>query len=76
MTDQSHTLGPWAYSEVNPSRITAPSGETVAAVYGGMVGDSEQLANARLIAAAPAMHEYITRKAEEGDGDAQAIIGS
>ena len=75
MTDQPHTPGPWDYNEQNPSRVTAPSGATVAAVYGGMVGDSEQLANARLIAAAPAMHEYVSRKAEEGDVEAQAIIG-
>ena len=74
MTNQAHTPGPWAYNEQNPSRVTGPRGETVAAVYGGMVGESEQLANARLIATAPEMQEYIARKAEEGDGEAQSII--
>lgn len=36
--------------------------------------DEAGKANARLIAASPTMYEYIARKAQEGDTDAQAII--
>ncbi len=37
-------------------------------------GDREMLANARLIAAAPEMAEYIRRQAAAGDSDAIAIM--
>ena len=74
MPSQEHTPGPWSYSPESPNRVTGPRGETVAATYGGMVGDKEQLANARLIASAPTMLEYLTRRAQEGDPDALAIL--
>ena len=74
MTKTKHTPGPWRYEEHSPNRIMAPNGETVAAVYGGFVGTAEQVSNVRLIAAVPAMYEYIGSKAASGDPDAQAII--
>ena len=46
----------------------------MAATYGGMVGDKEQVGNARLIAAAPAMLGYLMTRAQEGDQQARAIL--
>lgn len=74
MTELSHTPGPWSYQERNPTRVTGPNGETIAGVYGGFVGSEQQLANARLIASAPAMYEYVARRASEGDEEAQAAL--
>lgn len=36
----------------------------------------EKLANARLIAAAPTMHEYIAKRADAGDNEAKQILES
>lgn len=76
MSEEKHTPGPWKHKEDNPTRIMGPDDETVAAVYGGMVGDKFQLANARLIAAAPSIYEYIQNKAMDGDKDAQTFLES
>ena len=63
MANIEHTSGQWDYeTKASPTRITGPKGQTVAAVYGGFVGSKEQQANARLIALAPALFEYIEAK--------------
>ena len=36
--------------------------------------DQQDIANARLIAASPTMYAYLERKANEGDGEAAAIV--
>ena len=76
MIDSEHTPGPWGYNPDSPNRVTGPRGETISATYGGMVGDKEQLANARLISNAPAMLEYIARRAAAGDEEANGILES
>jgi hypothetical protein len=38
--------------------------------------EEEATANARLIAACPTMYEYIQKKAEDGDAEAQSIINT
>ena len=75
MTEPTHTPVPWAMdSQHTPARVTGPSGDTVAAVYGGFVGSEAQLANARLITAAPALLQYVEKSAAEGDEEAKAIV--
>lgn len=74
MTKLEHTPGPWTYNPESPNRVTGPRGETISATYGGMVGDKEQLANARLISNAPAMLEYLQKRAGEGDEEARGIL--
>lgn len=74
--DDTHTPGPWKYNEGNPTRIIGPGEETVAAVYGGMVGDQVQLANAQLIAAAPSIYAYVRIRASNGDKDALNILAN
>ena len=76
MAKQEHTPGPWGYeSKQNPTRVTATKGDTVAAVYGGFVGSDEQHANARLIASAPEMYEYMRGRTADGDQEAEEIMG-
>jgi hypothetical protein len=48
----------------------------VAATYGGIVGEPEQVANTRLIASVPTMYDYLTRKASEGDDGARQIVAA
>ena len=74
MPASQHTPGPWHLNEQSPTRVTSSDGQTVAATYGGIVGSPEQVANGRLITSAPAMYEYIAKRAAEGDEEAQAII--
>lgn len=76
MSESLHTPGPWMYQAENtPTRVTGPKNEQIAAVYGGMVGEVEQLSNARLIAAAPALLDYIATKADGGDKEAKDLLG-
>ena len=76
MTGSQHTSGPWSYNPRSANRLTGPKGETVAATYGGTVGTAEQDANTRLIASAPAMYEYIKKRAAEGEQEAQSIVAA
>jgi hypothetical protein len=54
--------------------VTGPKGEQIAAVYGGFVGEAQQLSNARLIAVAPALLDYVMTRAEQGDEEAEALV--
>ena len=75
MASMQHTPGPWDHeTKASPTRITGPKGQTVAAVYGGFVGSQEQASNARLIALAPALLDYVAAKAKEGDEQARALV--
>lgn len=66
-------FGAWAYDDSNPRRIV--EGETtIASVFGGMGGDGAQLANARLIGAAPAMRGYAQARSDAGDQAAAGIL--
>ena len=66
-----HTRGPWV--------VHGPTAYCVSGPDGGFVGRADTTrpeweANLRLMAAAPTMYEYIARKAQEGDPDAQKIV--
>ena len=76
MTATKHTPGPWSYNELSANRVLSPNKQVVAATYGGFVGSGEQEANTRIVAAAPAMYGYVSRKASEGDQDAMALLAS
>lgn len=75
MTDSKHTPGPWYFDpEHRPHHygcnVGAETGECIATVAPGENGDSETIANARLIAAAPdllAACEEFVRKVESGE---------
>ena len=79
-----HTPGPWfitgGATRYIEARIgdgliqeVAACGPTMADVRGY---DQQQEANARLIAAAPTMHEYIAKRADAGDNEAKQILES
>lgn len=84
-----HTPGPWVigsgYGRYK-TEITGP-GRAVGGVWtrrdAGALSDErrieddpEGIANARLIAAAPNMHEYIAKRAAAGDSEARVILES
>ncbi len=64
----------WTYDDWNPRRIIDAESTNIASVFGGMNGDAKQSANARLIAAAPVMGDYVRAKAKTGDGAAKAVL--
>ena len=78
----SFTPGPWNLHSGYLIRkcddeVCAPIAEMRAPYRHGIglvKGEQEQWHNARLIAASPTMAEYIQRKADEGDTEAQAIM--
>lgn len=75
MANPEHTPGPWKTdSGRTPTRIIGPGGQTVAAAYGGFVGGDVEGANARLIAAAPALLQYVAERAREGDESARQLV--
>ena len=74
MSNMSHTPGPWSYNEKSANRVLGPDNQVIAAIYGGAVGDAEQAANTRLIAAAPAMYDYLVGRASTGDSAAAEIL--
>ena len=66
--------GPWKYDDFNPRQIIDGESTTIASVFGGMGDDQIQLANARLIAAAPVMRDYVRSRSEAGDEAATALL--
>ena len=66
--------GPWKYDDFNPRQIIDADSTTIASVFGGMGDDQIQLANARLIAAAPVMRDYARSRSEAGDEAAAALL--
>ena len=72
-----HTPGPW---QSIGSTGSVWCGEVfVASVYGDdpdCKPDARMKANGRLIAAAPTMYAFIEKKAEDGDEEAQKLIGA
>jgi hypothetical protein len=80
-TETKHTKGPWtadrrgAQGVANYTVIGTPANfhTEIARVYhGDRFANGE--ANARLIAAAPTMREYIARRAADGDAAARSIL--
>ena len=76
MSDPTHTPGPWSYNEKSANRVLGPDNQVVAATYGGALGDAEQAANTRLIAAAPSMYGYLAGRAAAGDAEAGEIVAA
>ena len=74
MSNPHHTPGPWSYNDKSANRVLGPDNQVVAATYGGAVGDAEQAANTRLIAATPAMYDYVVQRASAGDPAAAGIL--
>lgn len=66
--------GPWKYDDFNPRQIIDADSTTIASVFGTMGDDQIQLANARLIAAAPVMRNYARSRSEAGDEAATALL--
>lgn len=68
--------GPWKYDDFNPRQIIDGKSTTIASVFGRMSDDEIQLANARLIGAAPVMRDYVRTQSEAGDDDATGLLQS
>ncbi len=69
-----HTPGPWHYMAGTHSHYDS-EGKAIARVYGPRGIDcSRRDANARLIAIAPEMYDYIASAASNGCADAQRLI--
>ena len=68
--------GPWKYDDFNPRQIIDSASTTIASVFGGMSDDGIQLANARLIEAAPVIRDYVQTQSEAGDDDAVELLQS
>lgn len=80
----SHTAGPWLMVEGQPSVIRcapepAPdkSWRFIAEItLNGESMSTEEMANARLIAAGTTLYDFVAKKAAEGDADAARIIAA
>ena len=70
------TGGPWKYDDFNPRQIVDAESTTIASVFGRMSDDGIQLANARLIGAAPVMRDYVRSRSEAGDEAAIGLLES
>ena len=74
-----YTPGPWQI-DWNIARldIHADGGRLITSLRrpGDEAREAEARANARLIAAAPAMYTYIERRAASGDAEAAALLES
>ena len=77
------TPGPWVVvgrlTKYVEARLVGGLIQEVAACGPTMADEGygqQQEANARLIAAAPTMHEYIAKRADAGDNEAKQILES
>lgn len=68
--------GPWRYDDFNPRQIIDAESTTIASVFGRMSDDGIQLANARLIGAAPVMRDYVRTRSKAGDEAASSLLQS
>ena len=66
--------GLWRYDDFNPRQIIDAASTTIASVFGRMSDDGIQLANARLIGAAPVMRDYVQAQSEAGDQAATDLL--
>lgn len=76
MSGVKHTPGRWTARRMHTGGfdIFDERGRDVVTVYGGGVGTESREANARLIAASPAMYDYVASKADAGDEEALKIV--
>lgn len=78
MSETKHTPGPWSYSRQSPRVISLKRQHWEVGSLENMKGVAIAFrgeANARLIAAAPTMYDYIQIRAVSGDKDAAKILG-
>ena len=68
-----HTPGPWTADSHYPS-VSAPNAPNLALCNDHAIPISERIANARLIAVAPMMYEYIVSSASNGCAEAKKLI--
>lgn len=77
MTERAWTPGPWhTKAEFDHMIVHRETGGVVAdcaITVPGPVTDDELRANARLIAQAPVMAEYVLQRAQAGDAEARKI---
>ena len=66
--------GLWKYDDFNPRQIIDAESTTIASVFGRMGDDQIQLANARLIGAAPVLREYVRSRSKAGDDAATDLL--
>lgn len=75
----THTPGPWHISrDRDNTAVHCGDFDFVPAkyIYANAATELEEWqANARLIAAAPTMHDYIAKRAAAGDAEAAQILG-
>ena len=76
LKDDGDISGPWKYDDFNPRQIIDAEATTIASVFGRMGDDNIQLANARLIGAAPVMRDYVRSRSEAGDSAATELLRS
>lgn len=77
--DEAHTAGPWnIVQDIHDGRIgiSSDGGVVVFAPFkkDGLLSGVQGLANARLIAACPAMYDFIVHKARAGNADAISTL--
>lgn len=75
-----HTPGPWGFhpcDELEDSfNVLCEKDYYVATTHDGVRGDRNADANARLIAAAPAMYALLAKRAAGGDNECRSLIES
>lgn len=70
----SHTPGPWEAEAAQRGFIISALNRAYDIAVIRDIGNLDNRANARLIAAAPTMASYITKRASAGDAEAQEIL--
>jgi hypothetical protein len=75
-----HTQGEWKVRKVSDAEfsyqieLSLKDKDAIACIYGLTTPDEESQANAKLIAAAPTMYEFLFKRSNEGDMDAKQLL--
>ena len=70
-----HTPGPWKYHRLDGiTGLIAEDGTVLARINTPCNNERTGKANAALIAAAPALYNYVANKADSGDNEARLLI--
>ena len=70
-----HTPGPWRVVENRvPASLEIYAGETAIVECWRRADVQTEMANAYLIAAAPALYEYVASKSNSGDNEASKLL--
>jgi hypothetical protein len=73
-----HTPGPWRVhgDGITVGQQRGKGGQHVCRAFEVFMSRGERQANARLIAVAPTMYEFVSKKAAAGDAEAIAIVSA